>query len=89
VATAVVILPGPGDTADHPLFQQWSNAGYMHMIKALTDLQGDVVRYRAIQILLICACVMVASRLSVVCVESLPQAGLLLLLLPPRAFRPL
>ena len=39
-----------------PLIQQTCNASYMRMIKSIGDLQGDVVRYRAIQILLICAC---------------------------------
>lgn len=35
--------------------QQASNPAYMRMIKAIGDLQGDVVRYRAAQILLLIA----------------------------------
>lgn len=40
-----------------PVFQQSSNAEYGRMVKAIGDLQGDVVRYRAIQMLLLVACV--------------------------------
>ena len=38
--------------------QQASNPAYMRMIKAIGDLQGDVVRYRAAQILLLIAYVL-------------------------------
>ena len=37
--------------------QQACNPAYNRMIKAIGDLQGDVVRYRAAQILLLIACV--------------------------------
>lgn len=40
-----------------PLIQQTCNASYMRMIKSIGDLQSDVVRYRAIQILLLISCV--------------------------------
>lgn len=40
-----------------PVFQQASNEAYGRMVKAIGDLQGDVVRYRAIQMLLLVACV--------------------------------
>ena len=69
-ATTFSILPGPGNAAGgaglsssgQPVFQQWSNPAYMRMVKALVDLQGDVLRYRAIQILLMVSYVGRACR---------------------------
>lgn len=42
---------------DGSLIQQSCNGSYTRMIKNIGDLQDDVVRYRAIQILLLISCV--------------------------------
>lgn len=52
-AVVTSILPYYG--ARGPLMQQHCNAEYGRIIKAIGDLQGDVVRYRALQILLLVA----------------------------------
>ena len=43
----------PPSSSGGPLIQQACNAAYGKMVKGIGDLQGDVVRYRAMQILLL------------------------------------
>lgn len=50
---------GGGGSGMFPIFQQCCNAEYAGMVKAIGDLQGDMVRYRATQMLLLVACVFV------------------------------
>jgi hypothetical protein len=53
---------GTGGT-ELPLFQQCANSVYGRMIKGVGDLQGDVVKYRATQMLLFVSCVFCIARL--------------------------